>query len=84
MSDRMKRFLEAVAKDKAVRERTAKAETTEELAAIAKELGFELAPEEFEQMEIASVREEEFTAVTGGSTGTCYVGLFEREIRPKN
>ena len=75
MTDNMKKFLEEVSKDKKLIEKLQKAETSEAVIALAKEIGFVLTSEDLKSKEtISEISDDELEAVAGGKICTCVLG----------
>ena len=73
MTDKMKSYLEAATRDKEHLEKLKTAKNTEEIAALAKEKGFDLSAEDLTpDTENRQLSEDELAAVAGGGVCGCY------------
>ena len=75
MTDNMKKFLEEASKDQAFVEKLSKAETSEAVIALAKEINFTLTVEDLKSKEtVSEISDDELEAVAGGDCCFCSLG----------
>ncbi|MBQ3484826.1 MAG: Nif11-like leader peptide family natural product precursor [Clostridia bacterium] len=74
MSENLKAFLAKVSADAALVERLKSAKESDDILALAKELGMELTPADIEP-ESSELSEDELNAVSGGKSGGCFCVL---------
>ena len=75
MTDNMKKFLEAVSRNKESIEKLKKAETPEAVIALAAENGFTLTAEDLKpEPTTGEVSDDELNAVAGGKDCGCFLG----------
>ncbi len=74
MTNKMKAFLEAVSKDKEIKEKLKVTNDKDEIIAIAKEFGLELTEADLIPQEDGELSENELNAVAGGGACACVVG----------